>query len=73
MQQTDTSKMIFSIPRLIAYCSTFLPLAPGDVFVTGTPGGVGAKRNPPVFMKDGDVVEIEVGRVGVLRNAVAAG
>jgi 2-keto-4-pentenoate hydratase/2-oxohepta-3-ene-1,7-dioic acid hydratase in catechol pathway len=71
MQQADTSKMIFPIPRLIAYCSTFLPLAPGDVFVTGTPGGVGAKRMPPVFMKDGDVVEIEVSRVGVLRNTVA--
>ncbi len=71
VQQTDTSKMIFPIPRLIAYCSTFLPLAAGDVFVTGTPGGVGAKRNPPVFMKDGDVVEIEVGKVGVLRNTVA--
>jgi 2-keto-4-pentenoate hydratase/2-oxohepta-3-ene-1,7-dioic acid hydratase in catechol pathway len=71
MQQTDTSKMIFPIPRLIAYCSTFLPLASGDVFVTGTPGGVGAKRDPPVFMKDGDVVEIEVGKVGVLRNTVA--
>lgn len=72
MQQTDTSKMIFPIPRLIAYCSTFLPLACGDIFVTGTPGGVGAKRNPPVFLKDGDVVEIEVGKVGVLRNTVAA-
>jgi 2-keto-4-pentenoate hydratase/2-oxohepta-3-ene-1,7-dioic acid hydratase in catechol pathway len=72
MQRTDTSKMIFAIPTLIAYCSTFLPLAPGDVFVTGTPGGVGAKRNPPVFMKDGDVVEIEVGKVGVLRNKVAS-
>lgn len=71
MQQADTSKMIFPIPRLIAYCSTFLPLAPGDVFVTGTPGGVGAKRTPPVFMKEGDVVEIEVSKVGVLRNTVA--
>jgi 2-keto-4-pentenoate hydratase/2-oxohepta-3-ene-1,7-dioic acid hydratase in catechol pathway len=73
MQHTDTSKMIFPIPRLIAYCSTFLPLAPGDVFVTGTPGGVGAKRTPPVFMKDGDLVEVEVGRIGVLRNTIAAG
>jgi 2-keto-4-pentenoate hydratase/2-oxohepta-3-ene-1,7-dioic acid hydratase in catechol pathway len=73
MQQTDTTKMIFPIPRLIAYCSTFLPLVPGDVIVTGTPGGVGAKRNPPVFMKDGDVVEVEVDQVGVLRNTVAEG
>lgn len=73
MQQTNTTHMIFAIPRLIAYCSTFLPLAPGDVFVTGTPGGVGAKRNPPVFMKDGDVVEVEVGKVGLLRNHVTSG
>lgn len=71
MQQTDTSLMVFPIPKLIAYCSTFLPLAAGDVFVTGTPGGVGAKRKPPVFMRDGDVVEVEVGKVGVLRNTVA--
>ncbi len=71
MQHADTSLLIFPIPRLIAYCSTFLPLAPGDVFVTGTPGGVGAKRTPPVFMKEGDVVEIEVSKVGVLRNTVA--
>ena len=73
MQQTDTTKMIFPIPTLIAYCSTFLPLLPGDVIVTGTPGGVGAKRTPPVFMKDGDSVEIEVDKVGVLRNTVAEG
>lgn len=73
MQQTDTTLMIFPIPRLIAYCSTFLPLAAGDVIVTGTPGGVGAKRTPPVWLKDGDVCEIEVSKVGVLRNTVAAG
>jgi 2-keto-4-pentenoate hydratase/2-oxohepta-3-ene-1,7-dioic acid hydratase in catechol pathway len=71
MQQTDTSMMIFPIPKLIAYCSTFLPLSPGDVFVTGTPGGVGARRTPPVFMQDGDTVEIEVGQIGTLRNTVA--
>jgi 2-keto-4-pentenoate hydratase/2-oxohepta-3-ene-1,7-dioic acid hydratase in catechol pathway len=71
MQQTDTSMMIFPIPRLIAYCSTFLQLTPGDVFVTGTPGGVGARRTPPLFMQDGDIVEIEVGKIGTLRNTVA--
>jgi 2-keto-4-pentenoate hydratase/2-oxohepta-3-ene-1,7-dioic acid hydratase in catechol pathway len=64
--------LIFSIPTLIAYCSSFITLAPGDVIVTGTPGGVGAKRNPPVFMKDGDVVEIEVSKLGVLTNPVRA-
>jgi 2-keto-4-pentenoate hydratase/2-oxohepta-3-ene-1,7-dioic acid hydratase in catechol pathway len=73
MQQTTTANMIFPIPRLIAYCSTFLPLAPGDVIVTGTPGGVGAKRTPPVFMKEGDVVEVEVTRIGCLRNMIASG
>ena len=73
MQQTTTANMIFPIPRLIAYCSTFLPLAPGDVIVTGTPGGVGAKRTPPVFMKEGDVVEVEVTRIGCLRNTIASG
>jgi 2-keto-4-pentenoate hydratase/2-oxohepta-3-ene-1,7-dioic acid hydratase in catechol pathway len=73
MQSSDTSKMIFAIPRLIAYCSTFLPLGAGDVIVTGTPGGVGVKRSPPLFMKDGDVVEIEIGKVGVLRNTIACG
>ncbi|MBL0419652.1 fumarylacetoacetate hydrolase family protein [Ramlibacter sp. AW1] len=72
MQRADTSQLIFPIPRLIAYLSTFLPLAPGDVIVTGTPGGVGAKRNPPVWMKPGDVVEVEVSQVGVLRNVVRA-
>jgi len=72
MQRTDTSRMIFTIPVLIAYCSTFLPLSAGDVIVTGTPGGVGAKRVPPVFMKDGDTVEVEVGRIGVLRNTIRA-
>ena len=73
MQRTTTANMIFPIPRLIAYCSTFLPLAPGDVIVTGTPGGVGAKRTPPIFMKEGDVVEVEVTRIGCLRNAIANG
>ncbi|MBA2962175.1 MULTISPECIES: fumarylacetoacetate hydrolase family protein [Ramlibacter] len=70
MQRTTTDKMIHGIPRQIAYVSSFVPLSPGDVIVTGTPGGVGAKRNPPVFMKDGDVVEIEVDAIGILRNPV---
>ena len=70
LQQADTSMMIFPIPELIAYISTFTELQPGDVIVTGTPGGVGFKRNPPVLMKDGDVVEVEVEGVGTLRNSV---
>ena len=73
MQKATTEMMIFPIPRLIAYCSTFVPLAAGDVIVTGTPGGVGARRNPPVWMKPGDVAEVEVSRVGCLRNPIALG
>ncbi len=72
MQHATTEMLIHSIPRLIAYISTWTTLLPGDVIVTGTPGGVGARRNPPVWMKAGDVVEVEVSQVGVLRNVVAA-
>jgi len=71
LQRATTEMMIHSIARQIAYVSTIAPLEPGDVIVTGTPGGVGARRNPPVWMKAGDVVEIEVDRIGVLRNPVA--
>ncbi|MES1978067.1 MAG: fumarylacetoacetate hydrolase family protein [Pseudomonadota bacterium] len=71
MQKTTTASMIFSIPVLIEYISAFTSLQPGDVIVTGTPGGVGAKRVPPVWMKPGDTVEIEVGKVGVLVNSIA--
>lgn len=70
MQKADTTLLLFSIRELIAYCSTFTTLKPGDVIVTGTPGGVGAKRQPPVFMKDGDIVEVEVSKIGILRNPV---
>lgn len=70
MQRATTDMMIHSIPRQIAYISAFIPLEPGDVIVTGTPGGVGNKRTPPVFMRPGDVVEIEVDAIGVLRNGI---
>ena len=70
MQRATTDMMIHSIPRQIAYISTFIPLEPGDVIVTGTPGGVGNKRTPQVFMKPGDVVEIEVDAIGILRNGI---
>ena len=72
VQQSDTSLLIFSIPELIAYCSTMLPLAPGDVIVTGTPGGVGMARTPPLFMQAGDSVEVEVSGVGTLCNRIQA-
>jgi 2-keto-4-pentenoate hydratase/2-oxohepta-3-ene-1,7-dioic acid hydratase in catechol pathway len=70
LQRATTDMMIHSIPRQIAYISTFIPLEAGDVIVTGTPGGVGNKRSPQVFMKPGDVVEIEVDAVGILRNGI---
>jgi len=72
MQRTTTDKLIHSIPRQIAHISAFTPLAAGDVIVTGTPGGVGAKRTPPVWMKPGDIVEIEVDAIGILRNGIRA-
>lgn len=70
MQRATTDMMIHSIPRLIEFISVFTPLSPGDVIVTGTPGGVGGRKNPPLWMKDGDIVEIEIDRVGVLRTPV---
>jgi 2-keto-4-pentenoate hydratase/2-oxohepta-3-ene-1,7-dioic acid hydratase in catechol pathway len=72
MQQATTAMMLHSIPRQIAYVSAVAPLKAGDVIVTGTPGGVGARREPPVWMHSGDVIEIEIDKVGTLRNVVAA-
>jgi len=72
MQRATTEMMIHPIPRLIAFISRFTELAPGDVIVSGTPGGVGGRRTPPLWMKDGDVCEIEIDRVGVLRNPIRA-
>ena len=62
--------MITSVPALIAYASTILPLEPGDVIVSGTPGGVGAKHNPPLWMRPGDVAEVEITGIGVLSNPI---
>ena len=70
MQQAKLDQMIFPVEDLIAYCSTFTPLSPGDVIVTGTPGGVGAARKPPLFMKEGDRVEVEIDGIGRLGNRV---
>jgi 2-keto-4-pentenoate hydratase/2-oxohepta-3-ene-1,7-dioic acid hydratase in catechol pathway len=70
VQETMLGDMIFDIPTIIAYCSTFTQLEIGDVIVTGTPGGVGAKRTPPLWMKAGDTVEIEIDRVGHLVNRI---
>ena len=70
MQKSNTEELIFKIPTIINYCSTIFDLVPGDVLVTGTPGGVGWSRKPPVFMKHGDVVEVEFEKVGLLGNPV---
>jgi 2-keto-4-pentenoate hydratase/2-oxohepta-3-ene-1,7-dioic acid hydratase in catechol pathway len=71
VQQAKLGEMIFDIPTLVEYCSSFNPLVPGDVIVTGTPGGVGVKRTPPLWMKPGDIVEVEIDGIGVLRNGIA--
>ncbi len=72
MQNTTTDLMIFDIPTTIEYITTFTELRAGDVISTGTPGGVGFKRNPPVFMKAGDTVEIEISKIGTLVNKIVA-
>jgi 2-keto-4-pentenoate hydratase/2-oxohepta-3-ene-1,7-dioic acid hydratase in catechol pathway len=70
MQSAKLSQLIFDIPLLISYVSKALPWRAGDVLVTGTPGGVGAKRKPPVFMRQGDKVEIEISDIGILSNQI---
>jgi 2-keto-4-pentenoate hydratase/2-oxohepta-3-ene-1,7-dioic acid hydratase in catechol pathway len=70
-QRSNTSEMIFSIPRLIAELSRGMTLLPGDVIATGTPAGVGFARTPPEFLSDGDVMEVEIGSIGSLRNPVS--
>jgi len=72
VQSSDTGHLIFSVPRLISYASTIFTLVPGDVIITGTPAGVGFGRKPPRYMKPGDVVEVEIEGIGVLRNPVIA-
>jgi len=71
VQDATLGDMIFSIPKLIEYCSSFTRLEPGDVIATGTPGGVGDKRDPQLWMKPGDSVEVEIDGIGILRNGVA--
>jgi 2-keto-4-pentenoate hydratase/2-oxohepta-3-ene-1,7-dioic acid hydratase in catechol pathway len=73
VQQTRTDQMIFSVAELIAFCSTFTGLEPGDVIATGTPGGVGAARKPPLWMKVGSTVTVDIPGVGRLVNGVTEG
>jgi len=70
MQHAKASQMVFSFGDLVAYCSTFVDLEPGDVIVTGTPGGVGAARTPPVWLRAGDRIEVEIKPIGTLVNSV---
>ena len=70
MQDASTGRLIFNVPTLIELISVAISLEPGDVIITGTPGGVGAARKPPVYMQPGDVFEVEIERMGVLSNAV---
>lgn len=70
MQSASVSDLIFDIPTIVAYVSRFTPLSPGDVIATGTPGGVGDRREPPLYMKEGDTVEVEITGLGVLRNRI---
>ncbi|MBH1962696.1 MAG: fumarylacetoacetate hydrolase family protein [Comamonadaceae bacterium] len=70
MQKARLSDLIFDIPTIVAYVSRFTPLSPGDVIATGTPGGVGDRREPPLYMKEGDTVEVEITGLGVLRNRI---
>lgn len=72
VRQSDrTGRMLFPVARQIAYISTFTTLTPGDIIVTGTPTGAGARFDPPIWLKPGDVVEVEAEGIGVLRNGVA--
>ncbi len=72
MQDSNTNLLIFTIAELVAYVSQVCTLLPGDVIFTGTPAGVGAARKPPVFLKPGDTVEVEIEKLGLLRNPVIA-
>ncbi len=69
-QQSNTANLVFSVQYLVSFLSSLMTLEPGDVILTGTPGGVGVARNPQVFLKDGDIIRIEIDGVGVLENKV---
>ncbi|MGA7431593.1 MAG: fumarylacetoacetate hydrolase family protein [Xanthobacteraceae bacterium] len=71
VQHSPTDLLIYSIPQIIAFCSDFTPLSPGDVIATGTPEGVGHSRKPPLWMKPGDVLEVEISGIGTLRARVS--
>jgi len=70
VQQSGTDLLIYSVPQIIAFCSDFTPLSPGDVIATGTPEGVGHRRTPPLWMKPSDVLEVEITGIGTLRSRI---
>ncbi|MCS5990877.1 fumarylacetoacetate hydrolase family protein [Klebsiella variicola subsp. variicola] len=70
MQSSNTSYQIFNVADVVAFVSTFLELSPGDIIATGTPEGIGSKRTPPFWLKAGDVVEVEISKLGKLRNVI---
>lgn len=70
MQRANTAQMIWPVAEMIEYITTWMPLGPGDMIATGTPAGVGSRRDPPVFLQPGDVVEVTVTGLGTLRNTV---
>jgi 2-keto-4-pentenoate hydratase/2-oxohepta-3-ene-1,7-dioic acid hydratase in catechol pathway len=70
MQNSNTSNLIFKVPALVSHISKVMTLEVGDVIATGTPGGVGFARKPQVFLKAGDVVEVEIDGIGTLKNQV---
>jgi len=70
VQHSPTDLLIHSIPQIIAFCSDFTGLSPGDVIATGTPEGVGHSRKPPLWMKPGDVLEVEIAGIGILRTHI---
>lgn len=72
MQSATTRDLIWPVSWLVSYCSTFTRLMPGDIISTGTPGGVGHKRTPPLFLQPGDLVEVEISSLGTLSNRIVA-
>ncbi len=72
MQDSTTSNLIFGVPELVEFISSYITLEAGDVIATGTPPGVGFARKPPVYLRPGDVVEVEIERIGILRNTIQA-
>ena len=71
-QKTNTANFVFDVQYLVEFLSNLMTLEPGDLILTGTPGGVGVACNPQVFLKDGDIVRVEIDEIGALENKVSA-